>query len=271
MEAAGTEIRHAQALLAAQTGYRLSLDGVWGPQTEYVFSEASQSIQNEVRAMLARAGASPESISQVSRRQTIPIVKVSMSKLTGPARLIADRAALRGITGSSLANLLANIDVESKFKAVSEGHQYNDLSRARALFSGLRTYTDEAVRSLVKSGKTAFFEATYGYQTAKGRELGNVNPGDGGLFYGRGFIQTTGRSNYAAFDKAFPQYSVMLDPDVLTRNQEAAADAAVFFWERNVVGRGKAGDIRSASRAVNTQGVAMSERVASAERYLRLV
>lgn len=35
-----------------------------------------------------------------------------------------------------------------------------------------------------------------GGRPSKARELGNLNPGDGALFCGRGFVQLTGRSNY---------------------------------------------------------------------------
>lgn len=63
-------------------------------------------------------------------------------------------------------------------------------------------------------------------------DLGNVQPGDGVRFKGRGLIQLTGRENYAAFSNAMGQ------GDYLVRNPEKvatlpwAATAAGWYWQR---------------------------------------
>lgn len=49
-------------------------------------------------------------------------------------------------------------------------------------------------------GGQAYFTKMYdirGDRPAKARELGNLNPGDGARFAGRGYVQLTGRTNYA--------------------------------------------------------------------------
>ena len=63
-------------------------------------------------------------------------------------------------------------------------------------------------------------------------DLGNVHPGDGARFKGRGLIQLTGRENYATFSNAMGQ------GDLFVRNPELVAQlpwavlAAGWFWNR---------------------------------------
>lgn len=50
-----------------------------------------------------------------------------------------------------------------------------------------------------EKGGTAYLTRMYdikGDRPAKARELGNLTPGDGALFCGRGYVQLTGRNNY---------------------------------------------------------------------------
>lgn len=84
-----------------------------------------------------------------------------------------------------------------------------------------------------ESGQLAFTEELASGAAYEGRaDLGNVQPGDGIRFKGRGLIQITGRSNYQAYSHACAQ-------DLLTDNNPAriaidtalATDVAGWFWQ----------------------------------------
>jgi len=70
-------------------------------------------------------------------------------------------------------------------------------------------------------GGAAYFERRYGPQTMVGRALGNVEPGDGARFHGRGFVQLTGRANYADWSMRL-DLDLLAEPDLALRPDIAA-------------------------------------------------
>lgn len=61
------------------------------------------------------------------------------------------------------------------------------------------------------------------------KDLGNVNPGDGQKFKGRGLIQLTGRDNYKAYGR-FAKVDLLSDPGQVATDEYLAADVAGWFW-----------------------------------------
>lgn len=62
------------------------------------------------------------------------------------------------------------------------------------------------------------------------KDLGNLQPGDGARFCGRGLIQVTGRSNYAKASGAlFGDDRLLRTPEIL-EEPYCAAKSAVWFW-----------------------------------------
>lgn len=82
------------------------------------------------------------------------------------------------------------------------------------------------------------------------RDLGNVNPGDGVTFRGRGLIQLTGRTNYSALSKAFGMDFV--GNPVLLESPEWACKSAVWFWNLRVLNiPADADDVMRITRRIN--------------------
>ena len=70
------------------------------------------------------------------------------------------------------------------------------------------------------------------FNPSKAKELGNVRPGDGELYKGRGFIQLTGRYNYK---KAGEALGLPLEKNPrLVERPDVAAKVALWFWKNRV-------------------------------------
>jgi hypothetical protein len=66
------------------------------------------------------------------------------------------------------------------------------------------------------------------------KDLGNVNPGDGAKFCGRGFIQITGRWDYAHFGSEIGK-DLENNPDLALDPAVASDVLALYFSERHIV------------------------------------
>lgn len=88
-------------------------------------------------------------------------------------------------------------------------------------------------KSQKKGTPAEFFDFVYD-PANNGRQLGNTQPGDGGKYYGRGFIQLTGRSNYKRY-ASLTGHDILNNPDLLN-DTAVAADIAVFYLMDRVKG-----------------------------------
>lgn len=61
--------------------------------------------------------------------------------------------------------------------------------------------TAHTMRPIDEKGGDAYFNKRYGPGTGPGKNVGNTQPGDGARFHGRGYVQLTGRANYAKAKK----------------------------------------------------------------------
>lgn len=191
-------------------------------------------------------------------------------RLTAAQREAIERQLLKvardaGVSDvSEQAMFLAQVAHESDgFTRLHENLAYS-AARLRAVFPK-RFPTDAEAAAAVAEGQDGIAERLYGHRP----QLGNTRDGDGARYRGRGYIQLTGRANYAAAgtELGLP----LVEQPELAEVPEQAGRIAVWFWLRTpgLRAAGQQGNVEAATRKVNGGLIGLDDRRARFEYYLK--
>lgn len=145
-------------------------------------------------------------------------------------------------TKEQKCSLLGIAGGESGWVPQLEGYNYSP-TRLKQIYSFATEEDIQKYSNAAKKGmsREEFFSWAYG-TTKRGKPfLGNMSDEDGGKYYGRGFIQLTGRGNYEKYQKLAKQYGVDIDlvnnPDSLDSDiNTSALVAALYIKDRTPKG-----------------------------------
>lgn len=162
-------------------------------------------------------------------------------------------------TTNRLAGFFAQVGHESAdFKYKKESFKYS----ADRLLKVFPKYfkTKEQAQKAIQEGSIA--EIIYGGR----KDLGNINPGDGSKFIGRGYIQLTGRNNYTKFANYIGK---SLDDTVsYLETEEGAFESALWYWNsHNLNDYCDKDDIIAMTKKINGGTNGLDDRKNRYERY----
>ncbi|MGK7888613.1 MAG: DUF4231 domain-containing protein [Leptolyngbyaceae cyanobacterium] len=153
------------------------------------------------------------------------------------------------VTASEVAEILqcSQSDCETYLPGILAGlHEYGILDKP-VLIGILATIRVETggFKPVHEWGGESYWKKYEGRQ-----DLGNVNPGDGVKYHGRGYIQLTGRANYRDYGKKL-NANLENDPDLVMSPEISAKVLACYFKDRGVATAARARDWRRVRKLVN--------------------
>lgn len=185
---------------------------------------------------VVRPKARPDSPLKSLRPEARPTIAISGRKAED---YLINMAIKNGINGVELAAFLA--------QAAQETNEY---------------------KFLRELGKPDYFNMyDIQYVPEKAKELGNINPGDGAKYKGRGFIHLTGRYNY---EKAGESLGIDLvkQPELLEKPKVGAL-TAIWFWKTKVKPRvSDFTNVEDVTKIVNPGNMHLSKRKKYFEKYV---
>ena len=165
-------------------------------------------------------------------------------------------------TRARLAHFLAQCDHESGgFKVVRENLNYSE----QGLLKTFPKYFTPSEAKLYARNPEAIANRVYG-----GR-MGNAESGDGYRYSGRGYIQLTGKNNYAAFDKVVHEDILAFPALVATKYPLLSAG---WFWSTRLINQLCTEDTASVlpvTRKVNGGTIGLAHRREMFDKYIGLI
>lgn len=251
----GDDVKKLQSRLA------LPVDGKFGSDTEL-----------QVKAWQTRNGLVADGIvNNVTWAKLFPIssTAVKSGNLKGhiPDEVIAQLPFIAAITNSlRLAHFLAQCAHESEgFELVYENLNYS----ADGLKATFPKYFPEPLNETYARNPAKIAARVYADRMGNGNEAS----GDGYIFRGRGYIQLTGKANYADFGKAVRAETVA-NPDLVATDYPLAS--AGFFFDVNKIwtvcdGGSTDAVITAVTKKVNGGTNGLAERTQLFKQYYALI
>ena len=173
------------------------------------------------------------------------VVSPSYDTAPTPAMLPAATPAPTTPTPATTRPVTSNpSEGESAVRAAAAKYGITDPTELNALLAQV-SHESGDYKYLTELGGRKYFDKYEGR-----KDLGNTQPGDGYKYRGRGYIQLTGRDNYAAFSK-FSGIDVVNNPDLVS-TPSVGAEAALWFWQKRVKPRVKDfNDVKAVTQVVN--------------------
>jgi len=174
--------------------------------------------------------------------QPAAAVKQAPQQVAGPEAALTRAAKAAGLKGVELAQFLAQC-----------AHETGDFAHLEELGGN---------RYLAKYDPKV--------NPAKARALGNTKAGDGAKYKGRGFIQITGKANYANAGQALG-IDLVNKPE-LAAKPDVAAKIAVWYWQNRVSPYVQDfSDTRGVTKRINPGLAGLQDRVENFKDYQQQV
>lgn len=135
--------------------------------------------------------------------------------------------------------ILTQIQLKAICPAISEKNLLTYIPLLNAGFEKYQVNTKERISCFIaqvahESGSFKYVKEIASGSAYEGRkDLGNINPGDGVKYKGRGLIQCTGRDNYQACSLYLFGGGKLLDRPEILEQPEFALKSAFWFWIKN--------------------------------------
>ena len=171
-------------------------------------------------------------------------------------------------TPQRIAGFISQCAHESMdFNAMSENLNY----REETLNKVFPRYFGPGKRNAAEYAKNPEKIANYVYMDEfRTSKLGNVQPGDGWRFRGRGLKQLTGRDNYTRFAKDYDMTAE--EAAVWVETKEGALASALWFWNTNNLNPiADTGSVPALTKKINGGDIGLADRQARYEKAMAVL